>query len=1177
MPVWLVIFACALYIGALYAIAWRGDRQAAATRRPVSPLVYSLALTVYCTSWTFFGAVGTATEGGWNFLPIYLGPALIFLLAPSLIRRIGDITQRESIGSLSDFLAARYGKSRALAAAVTLAAVAGTVPYIALQLKSLATSFDALTLGTSGVDGTGTRNTVLLTAVALGLFAILFGARHADTTRRNVGLMQVLAFEAVVKLVALAAVAILSLSVLGDLEPARASETAGQFRLGGPASDFVTMLILAMAAAICLPRQFHVTMVERGRSSDVGTARWVFPLYLALTSVVVVPIAIAGSGLLGPGYLPDLYVLGLPLALGQDGVALLVFLGGLSAAAGMVVVSCIALSTMVTSDLVVPFLFRRGWRTQAGYTDGRSLVTARRIVIMVVLALAYAYYQLALTTIALAEIGLISFAAAIQFAPALLGAVYWRKGHLNGALGGLVAGILAWLYTLVLPQIIGIEAMRAAGFAGLVDPQALFAVDLGGPLTHGLIWSLGLNTALYVIGSLRATVRLRDRIQAGVFTNVQSDESDALPRYPARASGVTPNGLKTLAARFLGEDAVEAAFVQFARDSGRPILGDEPADWRLVQRTERLLASVLGSSSARVVMSSALAGSAVALNDVLSILDQQTQAQRFDRHMLQSMLENISQGISVVDGEQRLVAWNSAYVEMFHYPPSLIRLGQPIQDLIAHNIERGWIETDDPEDEVLNRVAHMRRGVRHHFERRNPDGRWLRISGMPMPGGGYVSTFTDITQDKAREAALIEAAETLEARVAERTDDLHAMARDLECARRSAESANLSKTRFLAAASHDLLQPLNAARLFLGALEEQQADEGGRKLARRADRAIESADQLLRGLLDISRLDQGEIEPKRVEIAAHDLIEELAEEARPMAGAVGLTIRHVPNSLLVETDADFLRSILRNFLSNARRYTRSGRILLGARRRGRRVRFEVWDTGPGIAEARQRAIFEEFRRFEEADNTGVRGAGLGLAIARRLAEAMEAEIGVRSVPGKGSVFFVEVDRSIGTHSIAADLSGLPAASGRARFPGLRVLCVDDETAILDSMRLLLEAWECDVRTARTLGEALDAQAGFDPHLVFLDLQLGQGESGLAVADALNRQAGGQLTAALITARSGQETRAAARAHCLLDVLAKPLEPDRLRGALARMAPLGGYEPPGEADAGAAAAAPQAAE
>ena len=276
--------------------------------------------------------------------------------------------------------------------------------------------------------------------------------------------------------------------------------------------------------------------------------------------------------------------------------------------------------------------------------------------------------------------------------------------------------------------------------------------------------------------------------------------------------------MKALASRFLSAEAVSHAFSQFETELDVDTRGTNPADWRLVQKTERLLASALGSSSARVVMSSAIAGADVALGDVLSILDQHTQAERFDRHMLQSMLENIEQGVSVVDHEQKLVAWNSVYVDMFAYPESLVKMGAPISDLIQHNISTGWID-GDPAKEADRRIAHIRAGRPHAYERRNPDGRYLRITGSPMPGGGYVTTFTDITEDKIREQALVEANETLEQRVADRTQALQNMAEDLDAARTEAEGANASKTRFLAAASHDLLQPLNAARQFLGAVD----------------------------------------------------------------------------------------------------------------------------------------------------------------------------------------------------------------------------------------------------------------------------------------------------------------------------------------------------------------------
>lgn len=1152
MPIWLILLATGAYMGLLFTLAWRGDAKAEAMNRPVRPWVYVLALAVYCTSWTFYGAVGTAASSGWDYLPIYLGPALVFLFLPGLIARIGDIAQRESITSISDLLAARYGKSRTLGAVATLAAVIGSLPYIALQLKSVGMSFQVL----AGEDPAATTQpaagTVFLTALALALFAILFGARQADATRRNAGLMQVLAFESAFKLIALGAVALLSLSLIDGADPARLAEARVQFDMGGPVGGFLTLTLLSMAAIICLPRQFHVAVIERGRRSDVYLARWLFPLYLALTSIVVIPITLAGIGVLGAGASPDVYVLALPISEQNWGLALLVFLGGFSAATGMVIVASVALSTMVTHDLIIPAMMRLG--RFSGAASGRAagqLVGARRITIFALLLLAYGYYLGAGSSGALAQIGLLSFAAAIQFAPALLAGIYWRTGHRNGAIGGIVLGMAAWVYTLLAPALVGHDQMVAAGLSGALDPQALLGADFGDPLTHGVVWSLGLNTLAFIVLSLRARVRLRDRIQAAVFTTAERDAGTDQRPAATQTMGATPNGLKALAARFLAPEAVDHAFASFERETGLSASGDEPADWRLVQRTERLLASALGASSARVVMASALAGSAVALGDVLSILDHQTQAARFDRHMLQSMLENISQGISVVDHQQKLVAWNSAYVDLFRYPRELISVGRPVADLIRHNIERGWIAANDPEDEIHRRVAHIRAGAAHSFERQNPDGTWLRIQGSPMPGGGYLTTFTDISEDKAREQALIELNESLEARVTARTEDLRAMASDLDSARQEAERANASKTSFLAAASHDLLQPLNAARLFLGTLAEREGEAAKSALIAKSDRAIASADQLLRGLLDISRLDQGDVEAKPVVLPAGPLLEDLVDEASPMAREAGLEITLAPTSLMARADPDFLQSILRNFLSNARRYTKAGRILVGARRRGGKVRFEVWDTGPGIPPERLDVIFEAFQRFEEADNRGVRGAGLGLAIASRLAGIMGAEVGVRSEVGRGSVFFLEVDRAVAERRSPKAVDDTDSGAEAVDFAGVRVLCVDDEPAILEAMGSLLGTWGCEVALARNAHEAVRAFDHLGPDVVFVDYQLAGGETGLDVVDRLRIRARGGLAAALLTADQSETVRLEARRR-EMDMLAKPVEPGRLRETLGRL-------------------------
>ncbi|MHA7900045.1 MAG: PAS domain-containing hybrid sensor histidine kinase/response regulator [Henriciella sp.] len=1141
MPTWLIITCVVLYMAILFGIAWKRDNEATKPGFRQSPVIYALAIAVYCTSWTFFGAVGTAASSGWNYLPIYLGPALVFLLLPGLLKRIASVVEREGVTSLSDFLASRYGKSRSIGAIVAIGAVVGSLPYIALQLKSVGMSIQALLNPAGEVPTQSGSESVLITAIALAAFAILFGARHSDLTRHNAGLMRVLAFEAIIKIVALIAVAILSISLINSGSIARVPDV-GELFPPDFSARFVTITLLAMAAIICLPRQFHVGFIERRSDRELSVARWLFPLYMLVTSIVVIPITLAGAGGL-PSTIPaDLYVLELPLMTDNGWLALLVFLGGFSAAIGMVIVATIALSNMVTNDLIVPAFMRSGNLANISGDAGARILAIRRFVIVGIILLAYGYFRIGGSSEALAQIGLLSFAAAAQFAPALLGAVYWRGAKQAGALWGLSLGLSVWAFTLFIPAIVGHDVMRTA-LPVWLDPHALLGVSFGDSLVHGVFWSLVLNTTGFVIASMRSPERLRDRIQAAAF--VGDKPSARGLRAPAQtiAHQVTPDGLKALASRFLSAEAVAHAFDEFADDLQIKTDGTEPADWRLVQRTERLLASALGSSSARVVMSSAVAGADIALGDVLSILDQHTQAERFDRHMLQSMLENIEQGISVVDHDQNLVAWNSAYVEMFAYPEELVKLGEPISTLIQHNISTGWID-GDPAKEADRRIAHIRAGRPHIYERQNPDGRYLRIIGSPMPGGGYVTTFTDITEDKRRERALIEANETLEQRVEDRTKDLQEMAQDLEVARAEAEGANASKTRFLAAASHDLLQPLNAARLFLGAVDPGQKHDNQELLAK-ADRAVRSADELLKGLLDISRLDHSNVEPNPKTIPLGPLLEDLADEARPMADTVGLEVRIAPTSLRVSADPDFLQSILRNFISNARRYSQKGGILIGARRDGEQfVRVEVWDTGPGIPKDQQAKLFEEFERLTEQDNMGIRGAGLGLAVASRMAALMETRIEVRSWVDKGSVFSVRLPRIETQVSITPRPTRPSQPQMDASLSGLNVLCVDDEQLILDGMRALLDRWGCRVRTAQTPEEAWAIFEAEQIDVVLADYQLKQDQTGLELVAAMLTQSP-NLRASLLTAEATPELYNRAVGFGV-SLLRKPADPNEIR-------------------------------
>lgn len=1112
----------AFYMAALFGIAWWYERpQIKARRGMLGPSLYALSLAIYCTSWTYYGAVGTAARDGWEYLPIYVGPILGLTLLLPLWRRIASAARRENVGSMADFISSRYGKSPALGAAVAGVAILGSVPYIALQLKSLSMAGEMITAGTP-VAGSESL-TVLVMAAVLAGFAILFGARRPDLTEHNRGLIQAIGIESIVKLAALLAVAVFAVALLAA-SPSRQAAADSLGQLGTwPHIDarFMAITLVATLAIFCLPRQFHVAFVEGGDPAQVRRARWIFPLYLILTTLAVLPLVAAG-GLFRPETNPDLLVLALPFGAGQSLLTAVVFVGGFSAATAMVIVEAVALSAMVSNNLVLP-LMGAGRRRGAAQPDmARALLNIRRLAIVALLLLAWLYYLAMDRSSGLAAIGLVSFAALAQLAPSLFGAVLWRGGRASGALAGLAAGMTVWAVMLAAPQL-------APGF-GLNVPAMLGLED---PFAAGVFLSLTLNLGVFVLVSRARPPRLIDRVQARAF--VDRLGLDWLEGRGGSA-GASVGDLRALVARFIGDERAERAFAAWARETDVRLKDADPADAALARAAERMLAGAVGAAAARRVLAAALAAGGRAPEDVVRMLDEASQAVQFNRDLLQTTLDNIDQGVSVVDEDLRLTAWNRRYVEMFGLPAGFVHVGLPVAAVYRLNAERGEAGVPDHEIDawVERRLEALARRIPHDHEREQPDGRILRSSGAPIPGGGYATSYTDITALRRAARELEEANERLEARVADRTERL-------EEARRQAEDATASKTRFLAAASHDLLQPLHAARLFIAALRED-ADLAGspaRGLATNADRAIDSAHRLLTALLNLSKLEAGGVQPAVAPLALGGLFDELAREFAPVARAKGLTLTVAPSSLWIASDRDLLRSMLQNLIANAIRYTDRGRVLIGARRDGEQVQILVSDTGRGIAEADRQAVFGEFVRLPGAP-VDEPGAGLGLAIVQKLSDLLRHPLSLASRVGRGTTFRVAVPRAAARPEpeIMSDDRRLPLA-------GLRVLCVDNEPAILDALTALLDRWGAQAVTARSVAEARAADGPFDAALV--DLHLGDDEpDGLAAVDAL--RARGVRRIALVTAdtRDGLKEKAAAAGAVLLP---KPVKPAALKAFL----------------------------
>ncbi|MGV8931358.1 MAG: PAS-domain containing protein [Luteimonas sp.] len=1101
LSIGVVVLAAVLWLALMFGTALYGERHPAVLARHWHH-VYALSLAVHCTSWSFYGTVTQAARYGWPLPPTFLGAIAFYALAVGFMIRLVRLARETNATSLADLIATRLGKDAWLAAVVTLVAALGLIPYIALQLKAVTMSFVTLT-----GDGTRTgvsvwRDGSLYVALTMALFAMLFGTRRASATEHNRGLVLAIAFESLFKL---AAMLVLGAFVWFGLDalPVASVPPPEQTTDG-----FAPLVLLGALAMFILPHQFHVGVVECRDERDVRTARWQFPLYLLLIALPALPLARAGSVMLGNQVPSDMYALALPFSQGHEGVALFAFLGGLSAATGMVVVSTLTLSLMIGNHWFAPGLLRGMWSRGQGDDRRGDLLLLRRGGIAAIMLLAWAYSRQIAGNDALADVGAVSFSALATLAPALGFAVWRPQTPPRAATAGVVAAFAVWAWVMLAPMLA--TALHA-------DPAWL----QGGPL--GLAW-LAPDAMFGLTGWSRLGRAVGASLFAGIVVTLVLASVRAAPRHPA-VRGSDRQTLRNAGRRFLPARNVDSLL------HDAPASGPVPAD--IEARLERELAAVLGSASARLLLDAARREAGPDLDTVAAIVGEASQDLRFNQRVLEGALENMSQGISVVDAQLRLVAWNKRYAELFGFPHGLLQVGRPIIDLSRWALQK-MPPSGDIEHSLQRRLAYMRAGTPHLSERVWSDGSIVEIRGNPMPGGGFVATFTDVTEFRSVERGLRQANETLEQRVGERTALL-------EAAKHEAEHANDAKSRFLTAVGHDLMQPLHAAHLFTDTLSQQLDDAAQRASVMQIRGALDSTTDLLTGLFDISRLEAGGLVPQPRGFPLAEVLDPLASEFRALAAERGLAFAYVPTAAWVRSDPQLLRRVLQNFLANAVRYTARGGVLLGVRRQGDGVRIEVHDTGRGIAAEQQEAIFEEFRRGDDAAGQGL---GLGLAIADRIAQLLEAPLTLRSRVGEGTVFALQVPRAP-----AAAMPG-QVTSPRAGWTDVRVLVVDNEPTALQAMQGLLTGWGCEVVAVECGVAAEQAMAERPASLWLFDYHLDDGDTGAALYARMVQRFGARP--ALILSADGGETVRRAVHEAGLSLLGKPIKPLALKSVLDRL-------------------------
>lgn len=631
------------YVALLFGVAFVAERRAAQGKIGWlrAPMIYTLSLSVYCTAWTFYGAVGYAARSGMEFVTIYLGPTLVFVGWWWLLRKLVRIGRAQRVTSIADLISARYGKSNGLAVIVTLVSVVASAPYIALQLQSVALSlavFDPEAVG-GPYNPTGAVSDGLWVAIGLGIFTVLFGTRNLDVNERHHGVVMAIAVEAVVKLLALLAVGVFVVWGIGggvsdiltrlDASPVSAWEVAG--------GRWVGLIFVSAAAVICLPRMFQVMVVENADESHLSTASWAFPAYLMLMSLFVIPIAVVGLDLMPTGANPDLFVLTLPLAQEQNMLAALAFLGGFSSATSMVIVAAIALSTMASNHLIMPLWLSMqdgGKATVAGDVR-RAMLLSRRVSIAVVLGLGYAYYAISQGGEALAAIGLISFVGAAQVLPVLLGGIFWRGATRRGAVAGLISGFMLWAYTLYLPSLAVPGSLLAEIVAngpfgiGFLKPHALFGLTGLDPLVHALLWSMVVNAGLFLGVSLLSFPSPMERLQGAQFVNIFEHSSTPRSWAGGRAEA---EDLLIMTQRIVGPDEAHGLFSRAAQGQGKTGYLPDTTPEFLVD-LERELAGSVGAATAHAMIAQINGGAAVSVRDLMAVADETAQMMEYSSQL----------------------------------------------------------------------------------------------------------------------------------------------------------------------------------------------------------------------------------------------------------------------------------------------------------------------------------------------------------------------------------------------------------------------------------------------------------------------------------------------------------------------------------------------------------------
>jgi PAS domain S-box-containing protein len=974
------------YLVFLFAVAWAAERFGRRLRGPrVQTATYVLAVSVYCTAWTFYGSVGLAATRGLEFLTIYLGPALIALLWPTVLRKLVRVAKEQRITTISDFIASRHGKSAPLGTLVAVLVVCGMIPYIALQLKAVSGSLRMMIGEAAWLEARArAADPTLVITVTLALFTIFFGARSLDFTRQQTGLMTAVAVESIVKLLAFMLVGAWVTWGLydgfGDIFGRIAADPASMRLVGldvPPAASYMrwtVMLVISMAAVMLLPRQFHVLVAQNPRERDVQTAAWAFPLYLLAINLFVLPVAFAGLLQFGPDRsAADSFILALPLAADASFIAVVVFLGGFSAATAMIVVDSLALSKMLSNDVVLPFLLRRR-RFDEVYWAG---LASTRLGIIVVLLLGYGWARIEAGHLLLVEMGLLSFIAVAQCAPAVLLGLYWRRGNRAGAFWSISAGFALWGYTLIVPALVREGVLSVAwlteGPLGLawLRPNALLGLEGLDIISHGVFWSLFVNVAVYLLVSVATTQDADERSQAAAFVGGAVAEP---PRTPAILS---VSELERLLHLYVPEREAGAILRELLGGKAPRELGvPELLDLRI--RLERVLAASLGGVAAHYIIEDRFSISKEEAEQlVASFLNMQRSLGKSER-LLASVVESVDDCILTTDDEGRLITLNAAGQRLLGVSLARARTLTYLDVLCEEDRRR----VGPAIQQAVSRGRAWRGGVHG-----------LGQGGRVFPAHlamacvfdarrtviGAVGVLRDLTEQTATQQRLIQR---------EKLASLGEMA---------------------AGVAHEIRNPLGGIKMAtrLLASGEFQGHRIPQEMAQSIVSGIVEIERIVADLLEYARdtrLDLGRYPLERILTPAIEALDE-PERRRVTVAPSG----DGAGGVVATVDGPRLRQVFANVLRNALEATErvsAPRVEVATGWRGTAAVVTVSDNGPGMDAAQREQVFRPFF------TTKPTGTGLGMAIVKKIMDLHGGEIEIDSAPGRGTTVRLVIPRAV---------------------------------------------------------------------------------------------------------------------------------------------------------------------